>query len=51
VSLALVLALVGLKMLTHGWLKAVLGPNFNLFLLLVVLASWRRACWPRGSAR
>jgi tellurite resistance protein TerC len=48
VSLALVLALVGVKMLTHSWLKGVLGPNFNLYLLAVVvtilalgvLASW-----------
>jgi tellurite resistance protein TerC len=37
VSLALVLALVGFKMLAHGWLKTLLGPNFNLYLLLVVL--------------
>jgi tellurite resistance protein TerC len=37
-SLALVLALVGVKMLTHSWLKSLLGPNFNLYLLLVVLA-------------
>ena len=34
VSLALVLALVGVKMLTHAWLKSLLGPNFNLYLLL-----------------
>jgi hypothetical protein len=35
-------------MLTHSWLKGVLGPNFNLYLLAVVvtilalgvLASW-----------
>jgi len=38
VSLALVLALVGVKMLSHAWLKSLLGPNFNLILLLVVLA-------------
>ena len=38
VSLALVLAVVGVKMLTHAWLKSVLGPNFNLYLLAVVLA-------------
>jgi tellurite resistance protein TerC len=38
VSLALVLALVGVKMLAHTWLKGLLGPNFNLYLLLVVLA-------------
>jgi tellurite resistance protein TerC len=37
VSLALVLALVGFKMLAHSWLKSLLGPNFNLYLLLVVL--------------
>jgi len=37
VSLALVLGLVGVKMLTHTWLKSLLGPNFNLYLLLVVL--------------
>jgi tellurite resistance protein TerC len=37
VSLAVVLAVVGVKMLTHSWLKAVLGPNFNLYLLVVVL--------------
>jgi tellurite resistance protein TerC len=53
VSLAVVLALVGVKMLAHTWLKDLLGPNFNLYLLLVVLgilgagvvASWvhRRA--------
>ncbi|HET7293546.1 MAG TPA: TerC family protein [Vicinamibacteria bacterium] len=38
VSLALVLALVGVKMLAHSWLKTLLGANFNLYLLLVVLA-------------
>jgi tellurite resistance protein TerC len=37
VSLALVLVLVGVKMLTHTWLKEVLGSNFNLYLLGVVL--------------
>ena len=49
VSLAFVLALVGVKMLTHSWLKSVLGPNVNLYLLAMilgilaagVLASWR----------
>lgn len=54
VSLALVLALVGVKMLTHSWLKAALGPNFNLYLLVAVLgilaagvlASW----WHRPAA-
>jgi tellurite resistance protein TerC len=36
-SLALVLAIVGLKMLLAEPLKAALGPAFNLYLLLVVL--------------
>jgi tellurite resistance protein TerC len=38
VSLALVLGVVGVKMMTHTWLKAMLGPNFNLYLLGLVLA-------------
>lgn len=38
VSLALVLAVVGAKMLAANWLKSVVGPNFNLYLLIVVLA-------------
>ena len=33
VSLALVLALVGTKMLTHEWLAETLGEHFNLYLL------------------
>ena len=37
VSLAMVLAIVGLKMLLAESLKAALGPAFNLYLLLVVL--------------
>ena len=37
-ALALVLLLVGVKMLAHPWLKATLGGNFNLWMLLVVLA-------------
>ncbi len=37
-ALALVLLLVGVKMLAHPWLKAVLGGNFNLWILLVVLS-------------
>jgi tellurite resistance protein TerC len=37
VSLAVVLAVVGVKMLAHTWLKSVLGPSFNLYLLVVVL--------------
>jgi TerC family integral membrane protein len=38
VSLATVLAIVGLKMLLAEPLKAALGPAFNIYLLLVVLA-------------
>jgi tellurite resistance protein TerC len=37
-SLAVVLMVVGVKMLAHGWLKATLGKHFNLYLLAVVLA-------------
>ena len=56
VSLALVLALVGVKMLAHSWLKSLLGPSFNLYLLLAVvgilaagvLASWLHRPSPRG---
>ncbi|MBP1654492.1 MAG: Inner rane protein alx, partial [Bacteroidetes bacterium] len=36
-SLALVLMLVGVKMMTHAWLKEMLGPNFNLYLLGAVV--------------
>jgi len=36
VSLALVLMIVGVKMMTHGWLKEMLGPHFNFYLLAVV---------------
>ena len=38
VSLALVLVVVGVKMMTHGWLKAWLGPSFNFYVLGVVAA-------------
>ncbi|MGH9388790.1 MAG: hypothetical protein ACRD1Z_04185, partial [Vicinamibacteria bacterium] len=38
VSLSLVLAIVGAKMLAHTWLEEILGPNFNLYLLIVVLS-------------
>ncbi len=38
VSLALVLGVVGVKMMTHSWLKSVLGPSFNLYLLGLVVA-------------
>ena len=37
VSLAMVLAIVGLKMLLAEPLKAALGPGFNIYLLMVVL--------------
>jgi len=37
VSLAMVLAIVGLKMLLAEPLKATLGPAFNIYLLLVVV--------------
>jgi len=36
-SLALVLLVVGLKMLFAGWLKSLIGKQFNLYLLAVVL--------------
>jgi tellurite resistance protein TerC len=38
VSLALVLLLVGVKMLTASWLKELLGRHFNFYLLGAVLA-------------
>lgn len=37
VSLAVVLMVVGVKMITHVWLKALVGQHFNLYLLAVVL--------------
>ena len=37
VSLALVLMVVGVKMLMAEWLKGMLGSNFNFYLLGVVL--------------
>lgn len=37
-ALAIVLLVVGTKMLLAEWLKLALGKNFNLYLLLVVLA-------------
>ena len=36
-SLAVVLMVVGAKMMTHVWLKTLVGENFNLYLLAVVL--------------
>jgi tellurite resistance protein TerC len=38
ISLAMVLMVVGVKMLTAGWLKEHFGGNFNLYLLLVIVA-------------
>ena len=37
VSLAVVLGVVGVKMMTHAWLKALLGRHFNLYLLALVV--------------
>lgn len=37
VSLSIILVLVGVKMMTHVWLKQILGENFNLYLLGVVI--------------
>jgi len=48
VALAVVLAVVGIKMLFHSWFKAWLGPNFNFFLLgavLLILAVGVLASW------
>lgn len=36
VALAIVLALVGVKMLVGHWLKALLGPDFNFYVLGLV---------------
>ena len=36
VALAFVLVVVGVKMMTHSWLKAWLGEHFNLYVLGVV---------------
>jgi tellurite resistance protein TerC len=38
VSLALILMVVGVKMLLAEWLKLVLGRHFNLYLLTVILS-------------
>ncbi|MDO9172103.1 MAG: TerC/Alx family metal homeostasis membrane protein, partial [bacterium] len=38
ISLALILLVVGVKMLIAGWLKELLGKSFNLYVLLTVLA-------------
>jgi tellurite resistance protein TerC len=37
VALAMVLMVVGVKMLLAEWLKLALGRHFNLYLLMVVL--------------
>jgi len=37
VSLAVILMLVGVKMMTHAWLKEVLGGHFNLYVLGMVI--------------
>jgi tellurite resistance protein TerC len=37
VSLAIVLMVVGTKMMTHAWLKEVMGQHFNLYLLGLVV--------------
>jgi tellurite resistance protein TerC len=36
-ALALVLLLVGTKMLAHSWFKSVLGENFTLWVLVVIV--------------
>ena len=36
-SLALVLMLIGVKMLTHGWLRDVLGQHFHIYVLAAVV--------------
>jgi tellurite resistance protein TerC len=38
VSLAVILMLVGVKMMTHVWLKGILGDYFNLYVLGAVVA-------------
>jgi tellurite resistance protein TerC len=37
ISLAFVLLVVGVKMMIAGWLKSILGKNFNLYLLALIL--------------
>lgn len=53
VSLALVLMLIGAKMMTAEWLKRWLGRNFNFYLLgsvLLILAAGIAVSWIRGRA-
>ena len=38
VSLSLVRIVIGVKMMTHGWLKSWLGVHFNFYVLAVVAA-------------
>ena len=38
VSLSIVLVVIGVKMMTHGWLKSWLGDHFNFYVLGVVAA-------------
>lgn len=38
VSLSLVLVVIGIKMVIHGWLKAWLGTHFNFYVLAAVAA-------------
>jgi tellurite resistance protein TerC len=38
ISLAVILALVGIKMLAANWLKSILGHHFNFYLLGAVMA-------------
>ncbi len=38
ISLAVILMVVGVKMLTHTWLKSMLGEYFNFYVLGVVVA-------------
>jgi len=37
VALAVIVVVVGIKRMTHGWLKAVLGSHFNFYVLGVVV--------------
>jgi tellurite resistance protein TerC len=48
ISLALILILVGIKMMAHGWLKSVLGGYFNFFVLgtiMLILAAGVGVSW------
>ena len=44
---------VGVKMMTHGWLKELLGPNYNLYtlgLVFLILAAGVAASLARAGA-